>query len=44
MPVKKEDYFELKVRFTKDGIPFWTMTPEDLFKANKKERGKENNW
>ena len=42
--IKKEDYFELKVRFTKDGIPFWAMTPEDLFEANKKERGKENNW
>lgn len=35
--IKKEDYFELKVRFTKDGTPFWTMTPEALFKANKTE-------
>jgi hypothetical protein len=41
--LKKEDYFELKVRFTKDGRPFWTMTPEALFEANKKEGGKENN-
>lgn len=41
--IKKEDYFELKVRFTKDGIPFWTMTPEDLFRANKIERDEENN-
>jgi hypothetical protein len=42
--IKKEDYFELKVRFTEDGTPFWIMTPEALFKANKKERGEENNW
>lgn len=41
--IKKEDYFELKVRFTKDGIPFWTMTPGALFEANKKERDPENN-
>lgn len=41
--IKKEDYFELKVRFTKDGIPFWTMTPEALFRANKNEGDKENN-
>ena len=42
--IKKEDYFELKVRFTKDGIPFWTRTPDELFKENKKERSKGNNW
>ena len=30
--VKKGDYFELKVRLTKDGTPFWTMTPEELAK------------
>jgi len=41
--IKKEDYFELKVRFTRDGIPFWTMTPEALFEANKKKRGLDNN-
>ena len=28
--IKKGDYFELKVRLTKDGKPFWTMTPEEL--------------
>jgi hypothetical protein len=28
--VKKGDYFEFKVRLTKDGTPFWTMTPEEL--------------
>jgi hypothetical protein len=42
--IKKENYFELKVRFTKDGIPFWTMTPEEVFRENKKERGRENDW
>jgi hypothetical protein len=28
--IKKGDYFVLKVRLTKDGTPFWTMTPEQL--------------
>ena len=28
--VKKGDFFEFKVRLTKDGTPFWTMTPEEL--------------
>ncbi len=28
--IKKGDYFELKVRLTKDGTPFWTMTEEEL--------------
>ena len=28
--VKKGDYFEYKVRLTKDGTPFWTMSPEEL--------------
>ncbi|GAB4345874.1 MAG: hypothetical protein Kow0089_22980 [Desulfobulbaceae bacterium] len=28
--IKKGDYFELKVRLTKNGKPFWTMTPEEL--------------
>ncbi len=32
--VKKGEYFEFKVRLTKDGKPFWTMTSEEL----KKER------
>ena len=33
--VKKGEYFELKVRLTKDGKPFWTMSAEELAK----ERG-----
>ena len=28
--IKKGDYFVLKVRLTKDGKPFWTMSPEEL--------------
>ncbi len=30
--VKKGEVFELKMRLTKDGTPFWTMTPEQLVK------------
>jgi len=30
--IKKGDYFVLKVRLTKDGAPFWTMSPEQLAK------------
>ena len=32
--IKKGEYFEFKVRLTKDGKPFWTLSPEEL----KKER------
>ncbi len=28
--VKKGDYYEYKVRLTKNGKPFWTMSPEEL--------------
>lgn len=28
--VKKYNYLEFKVRLTKNGKPFWTMTPEEL--------------
>jgi hypothetical protein len=28
--IKKGDYWELKVRLTKNGKPFWTMTPAEL--------------
>jgi hypothetical protein len=28
--IKKGDYFELKVRLTSNGKPFWAMTPEEL--------------
>ena len=30
--VKKGESYEFKVRLTKDGTPFWTMTPEQLAK------------
>jgi hypothetical protein len=30
--IKKGDYFELKVRLTSDGKPFWTLSPEELAK------------
>ncbi|WP_457576375.1 hypothetical protein [Desulfomarina sp.] len=32
--VKQGEHFEFKVRLTKDGTPFWTMSPDEL----KKER------
>jgi hypothetical protein len=35
--VKKGENYEFKVRLTKDGTPFWTMTPEQLIR----ERGRE---
>jgi hypothetical protein len=30
--VKKGDYFEFKVRLTKNGKPFWCMSPEELIR------------
>jgi len=30
--VKQGDNFEFKVRFTKDGKPFWSLSPEELEK------------
>lgn len=30
--IKKGDFFELKVRLTKNGKPFWSMSPEELAK------------
>ncbi|MBC8391119.1 MAG: hypothetical protein H8E17_00930 [Deltaproteobacteria bacterium] len=30
--VKKGDYFELKVRLSGDGTPFWTLTDAELAK------------
>jgi len=36
--VKKENYFEFKVRLTKNGKPFWIMTPEEVVR----ERSPEN--
>jgi len=35
--VKQGDHFEFKVRLTKDGTPFWTMSPEELQKERKSE-------
>ncbi|MBN1931724.1 MAG: hypothetical protein JW786_08980 [Desulfobacterales bacterium] len=32
--VKRGDYFEFKVRLTKDGTPFWTMSPEEIAKES----------
>lgn len=34
----KKDGFEFKVRLTKDGTPFWTMSPEEL----RRERSASN--
>jgi len=33
--VKKGDYYEYKVRLTKDGTPFWTMSAEELAREKK---------
>jgi hypothetical protein len=36
--IKKDPDFEIiKVRLTKDGTPFWTMTPERLAMETKKD-------
>ncbi len=35
--IKKGDFFELKVRLTKNGKPFWTMTPEELAKEQEEK-------
>ncbi len=35
--IKKGDFFELKVRLTKNGKPFWTMSPEELAKERASE-------
>jgi len=35
--VKQGDDFEFKVRLTKDGTPFWTMSPEELEKERKNQ-------
>ena len=36
--VRKGEHFEYKVRLTKDGTPFWTMSPTEL--AREKEASK----
>ena len=33
--VKKGDHFEYKLRLTKDGTPFWTMSPAELARERK---------
>ncbi len=35
--IKKGDNVELKVRRTKDGVPFWTMSPEELAKEKEEQ-------
>lgn len=35
--VKQGEHFEFKVRLTKNGKPFWTMTPEELIKEKASE-------
>ena len=42
--IKKGDYFQFKVRLTRDGKPFWTMTPEELFEDQKKGQEISEDW
>jgi hypothetical protein len=35
--IKKGEYFELKVRLTKDGTPFWSMSAEELAREKASE-------
>jgi len=35
--VKKSEHVELKVRRTKDGVPFWTLSPEELEKERQEQ-------
>lgn len=35
--IKKGDFFELKVRLTQDGTPFWTLSPEELAREKNNE-------
>jgi hypothetical protein len=36
--IDKGDYWELKVRLTKNGKPFWTMSPEELRKERAQQK------
>jgi hypothetical protein len=36
--IKKENYFEFKVRLTKNGKPFWALTPEEVVKESLPEQ------
>ncbi|SDO81108.1 hypothetical protein [Desulforhopalus singaporensis] len=35
--VKQGEHFEFKVRLTRDGTPFWTMSPEELAREQQPE-------
>jgi hypothetical protein len=35
--IKKGEYFELKVRLTKDGTPFWSLSAEELAREKSSE-------
>ena len=39
--IKKGDYFVLKIRLTKDGTPFWTMSDEQLAKEQQDKNEKQ---
>lgn len=41
--VKKGDHFEFKVRLTKDGTPFWTLTKEELAKERSEGQASTQN-
>lgn len=36
--IKKGDYFQLKVRLTNDGRPFWTMIREEITRERIREQ------
>ncbi len=36
--IKKGDYFQLKVRLTKDGRPFWTMILQEITRERIQEQ------
>jgi hypothetical protein len=36
--IKKENHFEFKVRLTKNGKPFWALTPEEVVKESSPEQ------
>ena len=35
--IKKGDLFELKVRLTRDGTPFWVLSPEEMAKEKEND-------
>jgi hypothetical protein len=36
--IKKGDFFQLKVRLTRDGRPFWTMIPKEITRERLREQ------